>query len=346
MPSLNGSYFTEVVTQDVQRWIRHTVAENSSRPTFAYLAHQSNHAPMQVPSHYIRDGCLDIPASNPTRRMLCGMMTAVDDSVRNVTEVYKELGIWNETVVIFSTDNGGNSDTGGSNAPLRGQKATTFEGGVRGVGWVGGGWPGVQRGVVSKNMMHVSDWYPTIVKGIAGLDVGIPADGTPALDGLSQWAAITKGEPSPRTEMLLNLVATGSSSTVPGQGAIRIGKWKLLHGHTCVWGALCGNCSLRDGKVHNSPPWEQPLPVTAATTPPFCPNGWTPPPESGDRPRPPPDGPGVDCHGHSPCSFPNSSLIEGTTLLFDIEADPYVRRPTSCCGASPPSHGQRFALPP
>jgi len=39
------------------------------------------------------------------RRHRCGMMTAVDDSLRNVTDVYKELGIWNETIVIFSTDN-------------------------------------------------------------------------------------------------------------------------------------------------------------------------------------------------------------------------------------------------
>ena len=59
-----------------------------------------------------------------------------------------------------------------------------------------------------------------------------------------------------------------------------------------------------------------------ATSPPFCPNGWTPPPESGLAPRPPPDGPGVACHGVSPCSFPNSTLILGGTLLFDIEADP------------------------
>ena len=59
----------------------------------------------------------------------------------------------------MSTDNGGNSDTGGSNHPLRGQKATSFEGGVRGVGWVGGGFASIRRGVISKEMIHVSDWY-------------------------------------------------------------------------------------------------------------------------------------------------------------------------------------------
>ena len=59
----------------------------------------------------------------------------------------------------MSTDNGGNSDTGGSNHPLRGQKATSSEGGVRGVGWVGGGFASIRRGVISKEMIHVSDWY-------------------------------------------------------------------------------------------------------------------------------------------------------------------------------------------
>eukprot|EP00666_Eupelagonemidae_sp_cell4sb_P008741 gene8741-9261_t len=85
-------------------------------------------------------------------------VAAVDDSLRNLTAEYRRLGIWEATLVIFSTDNGGNTDTGGSNHPLRGNKATTFEGGVRGVGWVGGGWAPALRGAVSRAMIHVSDW--------------------------------------------------------------------------------------------------------------------------------------------------------------------------------------------
>ena len=130
----------------------------------------------------------------------------VDSSLKNVTDAYKALGIWDSTVVIFSTDNGGNSDTGGSNHPLRGQKATSFEGGVRGVGWVGGGFAPVLRAVVSKDMIHVSDWYPTIVHGIAGLQVGVKADGSPPIDGVDAWPVITAAAASSaRTEMLLQL---------------------------------------------------------------------------------------------------------------------------------------------
>jgi len=324
---LNGSYFTELMTAEHIRWLQHVHQHNASQPTFAYFAHQANHDPLEVPSHYIRGGCLKISITNPSRRILCGMMAAVDDSLRNITEAYKNLGLWDRTVIIFSTDNGGNTDSGGSNYPLRGNKATTFEGGVRGVGWVGGGWSGVQRQSVSHAMIHVSDWYPTIVHGIAGLSVGIKADGTPPLDGISAWPSIVSGVPSSRTEMLLNLIPTGGHPNVPGQGAIRIGKWKLLHGHTCVWAQRtntygCGSCVARDRQVKNNPPWEQPLPITSETSPPFCPNGWTPPPESNLQPIPPPDEDGVHCEGEIPCLFTNSTLITGGTFLFNIEADP------------------------
>ena len=122
---------------------------------------------MEVPLRYTtRPGCAHMPGANtnvdgiPTRKVLCGMMSAVDDSVKNLTAYYKSVsGLWEQTLIIFSTDNGGNTDTGGSNWPLRGNKATTFEGGIRGVGWVGGGWRGVAgQKRVSMAMIHVSDW--------------------------------------------------------------------------------------------------------------------------------------------------------------------------------------------
>jgi arylsulfatase A-like enzyme len=159
----------------------------------------------------------NIPASYPVRRVLCGMMRAVDNSTGLIVDTYKKLGIWDDTLVILSADStsllgcrillslpevlgskrsiriilissprlrgpnppplspwldGGNPDTGGSNWPLRGQKATTFEGGMRGLGFVSGA--GVDpslAGSVSNEMYHVSDWLPTIAGGIAGLSL-------------------------------------------------------------------------------------------------------------------------------------------------------------------------------
>ena len=111
------------------------------------------------------------------------LMRAVDGSLKNATDAYKSLGVWEGTVVIMSTDNGGETDTGGNNFPLRGNKATMWEGGVQGVGWVSGGFKPVLRAAVSTAMIHVSDWHPTIVHGIAKLAVGVAADGSPPLSG-------------------------------------------------------------------------------------------------------------------------------------------------------------------
>lgn len=321
MPGLNGTYFTEAVTDDAVRWLHAEIGASGNGPsTFAYLAHESNHAPLQVPAHYIDGGCAAaIPRSRPARRVVCGMMRAVDESLANVTNAYKKLGVWSQTVVIFSTDNGGNTDTGGSNHPLRGNKASSWEGGVRGVGWVGGGLTDVLRGAQSRAMIHVSDWYPTIVHGIAGLEVGTAADGSPPLDGVDAWGPITSATTSSaRTEMLLQL---GGAVPSPGQlpkAAIRVGKYKLITGLPSGWPALpavgtryaSDECSARDG--HCFPPGTTvPYTITNATSPAFCPNGWVPPPEHGMAPVPPPD---VSCAG-APCYFPNTRYSSGECIL-------------------------------
>jgi arylsulfatase A-like enzyme len=121
-------------------------------------------------------------------------------------------------------------------------------GGVRGVGWVGGGLAAVRRGAVSRAMIHVSDVYPTIVHGIAGLEVGVEADGEPPLDGVDAWPSITSpssAATSARQEMLLQLNA--------GSQALRLGKYKVIVGLAGGPPKVGSVCSNHDDKSCSNP---------------------------------------------------------------------------------------------
>ena len=88
-------------------------------------------------------------------------------SLRLFVLLYFLFSLWDNTLLIVTTDNGGAPDDGGYNWPLRGEKGSLWEGGVRGVGFVHGKM--LQRtGVTCKELFHVTDWYPTLLH-LAGL---------------------------------------------------------------------------------------------------------------------------------------------------------------------------------
>ena len=103
-------------------------------------------------------------------------------------------------------------------------KATNWEGGVKGVGFVAGGARvglTLPPGSESTAMMHVTDWLPTLCE-VAGCAGGGSPTGTKPLDGVSAWGAIARNESSKRTEILHDTIETAYSP------AMRVGDWKLL----------------------------------------------------------------------------------------------------------------------
>ena len=85
------------------------------------------------------------------------------------------------------TDNGGRPRAGGINWPLRGGKNTLWEGGVRGAAFVTGPvLPKSVRGTVNNELCHVSDWFPTLVQGVARKQIAYVLP----LDGINVWRTI------------------------------------------------------------------------------------------------------------------------------------------------------------
>ena len=155
---------------------------------------------------------------------------------------------------------------------------------------------------------------------------------------------LSSGAPSARTEALLDLQATACSKggrapcNIPGSGALRVGKWKLMHGHSGVWDSpmnattgtcapsgKCSGCVARAGTAGAGHPGSptHPIPISANESWPWCPFGWTPPPRADGKmelPRPAPD---LKCTS-LPCAMPkDAGYITGHTMLFDVVADMY-----------------------
>lgn len=224
--SANNTYSTELFARQA---IDVVAKHDEDKPLFLYVALQAVHSPMEVPERYKEPYSF---IKNNYRRTYAGMVACMDEAVGNITQAFQKSGLWNNTLLIFSTDNGGEVLAGGNNWPLRGWKHSLWEGGMRGVGFVSG--PLATRGVTNHGLMHVTDWYPTLVR-LAGGNL----NGTKPLDGFDQWDAISRGEASPRNEILHNidvmfpsrgdcLYSDTFNNTI--RAAIRVGDWKLITG--------------------------------------------------------------------------------------------------------------------
>jgi arylsulfatase A-like enzyme len=142
----------------------------NNQPLFLYLPFQAVHWPLEAPASYVSkyDGKT---GGNHARQMVCAMAKTMDDAIGNVTAALKRRGMWEDTIVIFSSDNGGptngNEGTWSSNFPLRGGKNTIWEGGTRVVGAIRG--PGIPKGGKETfEKFHATDWLPTLVSMAAG----------------------------------------------------------------------------------------------------------------------------------------------------------------------------------
>lgn len=204
-------YFTDLVNERAAKFIR----DHATRPFFLYVPHLAVHAPFQPP---------DAPQSPMVTRenMLTGsraiykaMLERVDAGVGMILRELERLGIADNTLVVFSSDNGG--ERWASNAPLFHHKATLWEGGIRVPCLMR--WPAkLPKGKTTAQMGITMDLHATFLAA-----AGAPQIKGPPLDGVDLLPLLAG--PSPRERTFYWRMDRSNRK----QRAIRQGNWKYLN---------------------------------------------------------------------------------------------------------------------
>ena len=193
---------TKRYTQRALDFIERSFSRNC--PFFLYLPHAMPHKPLAASEDFYTP---DTPDD-----LYADVIRELDFSVGQIFDKLKQLGIDDNTFVIFTSDNG--PWYGGSTGGLRGMKARTWDGGLR-VPMIAR-WPGkIPAGLVNNSPTGSIDIFPTILKA-AG--VNIPQDRV--IDGRDIWPLLTSAKAKSPHEMLFGMKG-------PNLATIRSGKWKL-----------------------------------------------------------------------------------------------------------------------
>ena len=203
-------YSTNLIADEAVRLID---AQPAGKPLFLYVPFNAVHGPFQVPA------AAKVPYANlpKPRQTLAGMLAVADEAVGKIVKALDDHGMRDDTLIIFSSDNGGvQPGRVTMNTPLRAGKGTIYEGGVRVSAFAV--FPGkIPVGKRIAPPVHIVDWYPTIM-GLAG---ATKEQLPPQLDGLDLWPLLTQGTPPARDALLCG-------GTAPNVAALRMGDWKLL----------------------------------------------------------------------------------------------------------------------
>ncbi|XP_025111318.1 arylsulfatase I-like isoform X1 [Pomacea canaliculata] len=235
--SVKGKYDTEVLAQRAISIIKAHKKSGTTQPFFIYLAFKAIHSPITVPA-YLSDRCSHI--SDPLIRDRCGTMAGVDDALKNITKTLEGQGYTKKPLMLMvMSDNGGSSPNGASNWPLRGKKATVFEGGTRVPAFMysNGLLPDSPRDY--NGLIHITDVPLTLISMARNSNTPVVL---PDVDGKDQWQAIKQNGPSQRDRMVYEMW--------DDEAGVRKGKYKLVY-HTS------GPCSG----------WYNPLPGVNTTLP-------------------------------------------------------------------------------
>ncbi len=166
---------TEIIPQGhatdlFSRWASDYILQQSETedPYFLYLAYNAPHDPVQPPVVWLEKVQEREPQASLKRQKMIAFIEHLDASVGQVLNAIEKSGEAENTIVIFTSDNGGALNYGASNAPLKGGKGDLYEGGIRIPCIVS--WPGMIEPAVVKQPIILMDFYPTLIE-LAGGDL-------------------------------------------------------------------------------------------------------------------------------------------------------------------------------
>lgn len=192
------------------------------QPFFLYLAYNAPHTPIQPTPEWLARVKAREPGITDKRAKLVALIEHLDDGIGKVLATLQETGQAENTLVFFSSDNGGQLDVGANNGAWRDGKQSVYEGGLR-ISTIAR-WPGrVAAGSVSPHLGLTMDVYPTLAE-LAGVKFTHPVDGI----SLAPTLLDRPGQKSHEEVYFCRREGGTRYQGLTIEAVIR-GEWKLLH---------------------------------------------------------------------------------------------------------------------
>lgn len=215
----NG-HATDLFTNWSVDYIRSQSHDN--RPFFLYLAYNAPHFPVQPPKEWLDRVKKREKGIDETRAKLVAFIEHMDDGIGKVINALKESGQYDNTIIIFTSDNGGHLPSKANNGPLRDGKQSMYEGGLKVPTAIC--WPGrIKEGGICDKKLISMDLYPTLLE-IVGRK---PKNG---IEGQSFALDLLGKKNRKASERTFYFTRREGGTTYGGQPiyALRKGDWKLI----------------------------------------------------------------------------------------------------------------------
>ncbi|MDO6641880.1 sulfatase-like hydrolase/transferase [Shewanella sp. 5_MG-2023] len=216
-------YVTDGLSREAVKFIE-AAAKKPQQPFFLYLAYNAPHTPMQAKAE---DMAKFSNIKDRKRQVYAAMVYAVDRGMKQVVDSLKATGQFEDTLIVFLSDNGGKPSTGASNSPLMGKKGDVTEGGYRTPMFFH--WPQqITSGETYTHPVTTLDFFPTFAS-IANA----PISPSKQLDGKDIFQAVKSLQPARQGEMIYAVRHRKGYSEIAGRKdnfkAINTkGSWQLF----------------------------------------------------------------------------------------------------------------------